>query len=161
VARGIWTRAADVAGKIWNGPNTAVGLFYGATGYVLAWTAYRAGLWPAAPGLNVRHNAIQFTNNPLGGVGAITLGNTTTYADDPYSGMGREAWRAVEAREGHPIWEHERQHTIQGQHLGPLYLPSNVLGGLIALILDRSWHGPHNWNERGPQSHPARPWANR
>jgi len=112
----------------------------------------------------VRDNAVQFLNNPFGGVGAITIGNTTTYYDDPYSPAGRQHWAATERGEGHTVWEHERQHTIQGQQLGPLYLPSNLLGGLTALALDRDrkgrpdWHGPHNWNERGPQLNPARPW---
>ena len=108
--------------------------------------------------MQVRDNAVQFLNNPFGGVGAITIGNTTTYYDDPYSPDGRQHWAATERGEGHPVWEHERQHTIQGQQLGPLYLPSNLLGGLMALARDRDWHGPHNWNERGPQLHPARPW---
>jgi hypothetical protein len=65
------------------------------------------------------------------------------------------------------VQEHERQHTIQGQQLGPFYLPSNLLGGGLALLRDRDdeknrdWHGPSNWNERGPQQIPPAPWPRR
>lgn len=155
---------ADVAGKIWNGPNTALGALYGGVGHAIGWAEHLAGRRPEAPTVQVRDNALQFLNNPFGGVGAITIGNTTTYNDDPYSPQGRANWAETERRDGHPVWEHERQHTLQGQQLGPAYLPSNLLGGLTALALDRDqgghpdWHGPHNWNERGPQLNPARAW---
>lgn len=147
----------DLAGKIWNSPNTAVGLAYGSLGMAIA-ALRRLLRGGPAPGIRWRDNAVQFTHNPLGGLGAITLGNTTAYVNDPYTPEGRRAWAETERIEGHPIWEHERQHTIQGQQLGPLYLPSNLLGGVLALLMDGSWHGRHNWNERGPQEHPPRPW---
>lgn len=53
---------------------------------------------------------------------------------------------------------HERQHAYQAQLLGPLYLPSNIAGGVIALAKDGDWHSPRNWNEVGPQMKPSRPW---
>ncbi|MDB5443708.1 MAG: repeat protein [Phenylobacterium sp.] len=155
-----WRLAADVAGKLWNAPNTALGLLYGGAGMAVGEVSHLLGLQKRAPGVQWRDNAVQFTNNPLGGAGAVTIGNTTTYSDDPYSPEGRRAWARVEANEGHPVWEHERQHTIQGQQLGPLYLPSNLLGGVNALLHGEDWWGKHNWNERGPKSNPPRPWAN-
>lgn len=151
--------AADVAGKIWNSPNTALGAFYGGVGHAIGWAQHLAGRRADAPRVQVRDNALQFLNNPFGGVGAITIGNTTTYNDDPYGPAGRARWRGREQIEGHPVWEHERQHTIQGQQLGPAYLPSNLLGGLNAVAHGEDWHGPHNWNERGPKLNPPRPWA--
>lgn len=121
-----------------------------------------------SPGVRWRDNAIQFTHNPLGGLGALTLGNTTTYRGDPYD-PSDPFWyprriypRGVDPRtfeNGHSIGEHEAQHTYQGQMLGLAYLPSNLIGGLNALLRGQSWHGPHNWNERGPQGNPPRPWA--
>jgi hypothetical protein len=76
-----------------------------------------------------------------------TLGKTTTYEGEPWIDHGI------------PVQEHERQHTIQGQQLGPFYLPSNLAGGALALVRDGDWHGPGNWNERGPQERPPRPWG--
>ena len=42
---------------------------------------------------------------------------------------------------------HEMQHTYQGQVLGPLYLPSNILGGIAGMIFGGSRHAPQNCNE--------------
>lgn len=101
------------------------------------------------PHISVGNNAIQFTDNPMGGLSAVTLGNSIIYSQD----YGPE--RRVD---GTRVGDHERQHTYQGELLGPLYLPSNILGGLSAMIRDGEWHGPHNWNEVGPMSTPPRPW---
>lgn len=157
IARSMASTGADAVGKVWNLPNTAIGLAYGGGGHL-------AGLARGThPYVTVDDNAIQFRNNPFGGEGAITLGNTTTYDDDPSDPAGE--WARYNRTHAAPITEHERQHTIQGQQLGPLYLPSNILGGLAALSLDRDdegkpdWHGPHNWNERGPQETVPRPWS--
>jgi hypothetical protein len=142
-------RVKDVAGKVWGAPNTAAGLIYG-----LAGTAAGA-LMGTHPKIVRGANSIDFVNNPLGGVGAITLGNTTTWNGNPYVPDGE--W----VEDGHTIPQHEEQHTIQSQQLGPLYLPSNLLGGLNALIHGEDWHGAHNWNERGPKADPPTPWAPR
>lgn len=141
----------SILGKIWNAPNTALGLLYGGLGYV----AGKA--MGTDPHISIGGNAIEFTNNPFGGVGAITLGNTTTYSP----GLSPND---VDPETGVPVWEHEKQHTYQGEVLGPLYLPSNLIGGLSALLFDRdkhgdrNWHGEHNWNETGPQMNPPKPW---
>ena len=133
----------NIVGKIWNAPNTALGLAYGGLGYL-------AGKGMGTdPHISVGGNAIQFTNNPFGGVGAITLGNTTTYS---------KKLPPDHVQDGATIEEHERQHTLQGELLGPLYLPSNILGGLVGLATERDWHGRRNWNEVGPSMNPPRPW---
>lgn len=110
------------------------------------------------PRMVTRGGRTEFLNNPFAAAGAITMGEVTTYGDDPYSAEGRKNWLGTEQREGHPVWEHERQHVLQGRRLGPAYLPSNALGGVTALMFDRDWHGLRNWNERGPQMNPAKPW---
>jgi len=153
----------NVAGKIWNAPNTAIGVVYGVLGMGAGALAHRlAGA--ARPKVFWRDNAIQFTNNPFGGVGAITLGNTTTWIGDPYDPADR-VWRAADGsprlENGHTYPQHETQHTYQGELLGPFYLPSNLLGGLNAVLRGEGWHGDHNWNERGPQSAGLAPWAPR
>jgi hypothetical protein len=110
------------------------------------------------PHIDVRDNAIQFTNNPLGGVSAITLGNAVIWNGNPYNAKDSNgpSWP-----DGRKAIEHEKQHTYQGEQLGPFYLPSNVLGGLNALVRDGQWHGGGNWNEVGPQQDPPRPWGKR
>jgi hypothetical protein len=154
----------DVAGKIWNAPNTAIGSVYGGLGMAVGEVAHILGGAPQ-PKVFWRDNAVQFTNNPLGGVGAITLGNTTTWKGDPYD-PADEVWHdnGVPMLEppgdpnGHTYPVHETQHTYQGEQLGPLYLPSNLLGGLNSALRGEGWHGPHNWNEVGPQARVSTPW---
>lgn len=156
----------DVAGKIWNAPNTALGLAYGGLGMAAGEVGHLLGRQDQ-PSVRWRDNSLQFVNNPLGGVSAITLGNTTTYRGDPYDPNDQYWYRkdrypnGVDVNtvdDGHSSGAHEEAHTWQGQQLGPLYLPSNILGGLNALIHGEDWHGPHNWNEVGPQMNPPRAW---
>jgi hypothetical protein len=150
VVRAMPAAAADLGGKAWSFPNTVVGLAYGGAGHL-------AGIATGTrPHVVIEGNAIQFRNNPFGGVGAITLGNTTTYDGDPSDPSG--SWGGYNSTHAAPIQEHERQHTIQAQQLGPFYLPSNLLGGGVAMLREGDWHGPSNWNERGPQEPDPRPW---
>lgn len=161
-----WQKEPTVFGRIWNAPNTLLGLAYGTVGYGVG----KLTGWD--PGISVRNGAVQFTNNPFGGVSAITLGDTTTWNGDPFvnrpnpkyperSYFDENEYPLLENKIAHTFPEHEVQHHPQGHVLGPLYLPSNLLGGLYAMIRDRDWHGPSNWNERGPMSDPPRPWAGR
>jgi hypothetical protein len=140
----------SVAAKIWNLPNSAIGAAYGGLGYLAGWPSKWLGLQEGAPGITTGNNAIQFTHNPLMAPdAAITLGNVQIFHGKPTD---------------HPIndpttiGEHEEQHTYQGEQLGPLYLPSNILGGLAAELVDGYWHGPHNWNEVGPRQPTPVPW---
>lgn len=160
-----WLDPRDVAGKLWSAPNTALGLAYGLTGYAAGQlNRLRPGDQPD-PRIQVGHNAVEFVNNPFRGVGAITLGNTITYRGDPFKPddpfWSREGTVPWSAEDGRALGQHERQHTVQGQQLGPAYLPSNLLGGLRSLVRDGEWHGDSNWNERGPNADPPRPWASR
>jgi len=155
----------DAAGKLWSAPNTALGLAYGLTGYAAGQlNRLRPGDQPD-PRIQMRNNAVEFVNNPFGGASAITLGNTITYNGDPYDPRDTFWYKNGENPQtfenGHSIMDHEREHTFQGQQLGPAYLPSNLLGGLWSLFRDGEWHGDSNWNERGPKADPPRPWASR
>lgn len=154
----------DIVGQLFNAPNTSIGLAYGSVGQAVGQTARAFNPGMPEPRIVKRGGRTIFLNNPLASAGAITIGETTVYGDDPYSPKGRETWRPTEEREGHPVWEHERQHVLQGRQLGPAYLPSNLAGGLTALVHYRNrpddhWHGPRNWNERGPSMNPPRPWT--
>lgn len=144
-----------LAGKIRNAPNTALGLLYGGAGMVAGEVGTALGLQHTAPRIRLRDNAVQFTNTPF--PGALTLGNTTVWNGDPYD-PNDHSWDGRARLEGHPVPDHERQHTYQGEQLGPLYLPSNVLGGLNAMLHGQDWHGAANWNEQGPKANPPRPW---
>lgn len=153
----------NLVGKVWNVPNTVIGVAYGVLGMAVGRLANMFCGGPA-PKVFWRDNALQFTNNPFGGVSAITLGNTTTWRDDPY-GPPNKRWFTPDGsprlEKGHTYPQHETQHTYQGELLGPLYLPSNLLGGLNSVLRGEGWHGDHNWNERGPQSQDLAPWAPR
>jgi hypothetical protein len=139
--------SGEVLAKLWSAPNTALGLVYGLLGHLIGLA--RTGSRQPGPRIQLGHNAVEFLNNPGGGVGAIALGNVIVYCDDPYA-RGAEAYMA-----------HEEAHTRQSEALGPFYLPSNLLGALAALVRDGHWHGPSNWNETGPQMTPPRPWPPR
>ncbi len=128
-------------GKIWNGANTVIGSVWGGIGALFG------------ADVSFGNNAIQFTNHPfMSDRGAITIGNTISYGE--FNGPDHK-WnnRTTTA-------DHERQHTFQGELLGPLYLPSNLLGGMAGTILDGRWGSPNsfNWNEVGPYSTPPTPW---
>jgi len=138
---------ANILGKLWASPTTAVGLLVGLIG------------WLPRPGsrLRVANNAIEFHGNRLVGIltPAVTLGNVIIYADSNPS---------LETR------EHERQHTYQAEVLGPAYIPLHVVFQIVALAYsfwDRSRsyrglndrvHSPANLLETGPGSDVPRPW---
>ena len=150
----------EAAGRLaWQGPNTALGLGYGLVGHGLG------KVLGAKPRIQRTTDGLEFIGNPLGGVGAITLGSVTTYNGDPYNPNDKRWYPNGEdprtADNGHSYQEHEKQHRTQARQLGPLYLPSNLLGGVYALVRDGDWHGPRNWNEAGPQANPSRPWLGR
>lgn len=123
-----------IIGKIWNSPNTLVGLIFGAMGKIALGKKCR---------IHIGHNAIEFYGNPFlpSKAEGVTLGNVICYRDN-------EPLPEV------PI--HEQQHTIQGEVLGPFYLPLHV----ICLVF---WHRMDNFRnsplERGPYHKPnPRPW---
>ncbi len=139
--RNLAHHAMQYLGKIWNLPNTLIGLAWGGLGY----TIDRGGtLFGRQPQMKITwgHNSIQFENHPLM-VTAITLGNTISYSSryTPHTVGAEEFW-----------------HTFQAQQLGPLYLPSNILGMTAGLTVTWDTHGWINWNERGPHWKPAATW---
>ena len=145
----ILSITADVAGKIWNAPNTAIGLVFGGLGHI-------AGLILGTnPSVSFGNNAIQFHNNPLMG-SAITLGNVIVYGPTttptdlniPFSTTPK----------GHTVGQEEFRHTQQGQILGPLYLPAHMAGGVGSMFRSQHpklrypvgvWH-KNNFMEIGP-----------
>lgn len=164
---GFWRGVGDVLGKIWNLPNTIIGAAWGLAGMAvgavgsLAWGALHVaslgtlgGFRWFGGGISFGNNAIQFTNSPLHFSGvATTVGNATIY------GGGQ----ATPANYG----AHEAAHTIQGQWLGPAYLPAHILtraAGAIASPFNSSTFGSaisgdiNNPLEAGPYSKPPRPW---
>lgn len=127
----------------------------------LAWGALRVasfgrlgGFRWLGGGISFGNNAIQFTNNPLHSSGvATTVGNAIIY------GGGQ----ATPANYG----AHEAAHTIQGQWLGPAYLPAHILtrvAGVIASPFNSSSFQSaivgdlNNPLETGPYSNPPKPW---
>jgi hypothetical protein len=150
------------ARALWRAPNEAIGWAVGGLGHAIGSAEYGLGLTDRKPRIVHSAGKIEFVNNPLVPLGAVTFGHTTSFFDDPYDADDyRDHWEAMEDPrvEGHTVFEHEAAHMPQSDQLGPLYLPSNLLGGLYGLLRDRDWHGDHNWNERGPRSNPPRPWA--
>ena len=56
------------------------------------------------------------------------------------------------------VGDHGRQHTCQSEILGPFYLPANILGGILSLIIKQNWH-EFNFMELGPLDEPPHPWS--
>ncbi|WP_428739983.1 hypothetical protein [Sulfurimonas sp.] len=132
-------KVASYVGKVWSSINTAIGLAYGGVGYI-------AGLMMRTnPSIKFGHNAIEFMNNPFGGNGAITFGNTITYGPDVKPSDGTLHGIGT-------MGNHEMQHTYQGEILGPLYIPANIVSMATGLIMDGHVHGNHAFMEVGPMN---------
>jgi RHS repeat-associated protein len=130
--------AVSVAVKIWNSPNTALGLLYGFAGVVLG------GDWPV-----FAEAGIHFPNSPLQPADtAVTMGNIAVYGKgqriDPKTGKTIDPYNDYRS--------HETQHMYQGEVLGPLYFPLHIIDKLLNGL------GPKGWLEKGPYSTPPRPW---
>ena len=145
------TVIAGFVGKIWSLPNTVLGIAIGLLGYALGKLLHWLSGRQESPKIDFEHNAIQFHDNPLMFLGALTLGNCINYgAKSPVNTCA----------------SHEFQHTIQAQWLGPAYIPLNVLGQAASLLTypvaslrgPSPIHGKANFMESGPLSNPPRPW---
>jgi hypothetical protein len=139
---GFWSKVVSTLGYIWNAPNTAVGLTYGLIGI-------------PTEGIGWEHGQLQFKGHLLqrllsGNSGAITIGDAGIYP----AGFGPGTIRNQAT--GQTLGLEESYHSSQGRILGPLYLPANLLGGILGLIHGGSWHDPANFMERGPHSVPPR-----
>jgi hypothetical protein len=140
----------DILGKIWNLPNTAIGLAWGGIGLAAEIVAAPFKGWDfnIFPG----YNSIMFTGHNLAGT-AQALGNTTHYSSryDP---------NAFSRAEGHTIGQHEMMHTYQGQQIGILYLPAVIASYGLSLVMNGNTHGAYSFMERGPQTYGSnnKPW---
>lgn len=116
-----WNGVAWTAPRVWNAPNTALGLAWGGLGYV-------AGALPSVqmPTVSFDNNAIQFENHPLM-FGAVTLGNAISYS----STLGPSDYSSVYGRRTQ-TGLHEMGHTYQYQLLGPFFLPIYFMSGGVS-----------------------------
>ena len=116
----------DVVGKIWNLPNTALGLVVGGAGYVVGKVGYALGWYSGNPSIQFGHNGIQFLDNPfIAEGGALTLGNAISYSEGIKPGnTGAYYDKSV------PYGLHEEAHTYQSQVLGPAFIPTYLSNGL-------------------------------
>ena len=141
-----------ILGRLWTLPNTLLGLTFGTTGNVVSW--FRG----VDPGISFEGGTINFLNNSFMR-SAMTLGDVVIYGsgNSPSSCTVRGGSGCLQTLG----WE-EYQHVRQSYVLGPLYLPSHVLFGSTAFLVNRRapnpWHGPANLLETGPHWYPARPW---
>ncbi len=99
-----------IIGKIWNLPNTIIGIVYGGVGHVIGEVGQMFGVYSAEPTMSFGHNAIQFENNPLMAT-AMTFGNTIVY------GKGKD-YQPNSHWLGHAgtLGQEEMQHTFQGEY---------------------------------------------
>ena len=145
----------NLAGKLWNLPNTLVGLALGFAGHAFAVLLHAAGLVSAKPSICLGNNAIQFLNSPCTPT-AVALGNVILY--------NRAPQYQPDARRGdHTLGCEEMQHTRQGEVLGPLYLPAHIVLGVMAMVRHRDlsidgWHRSPNFLEAGPHRRTPSPW---
>lgn len=165
-SNGFFDTALDISGKIWNFPNTLLGVAYGGLGYLIGnigygidqitgALGYNTNLVYARPTISFGNNAIQFHNNPLT-TSAITLGNTISYGSDTLPENRNVPF--VGTPNNHTVGKEELNHTIQGQILGLGYLPAHLVGGIISVFSSPHpdlyynvdpWH-QNNFMETGP-----------
>ena len=119
-AHGLGGTLADIAGKVWASPYSALGLLAAGAGYAIGKVA------GTHPDFRAGNNAIQMTGFPFG-QGAVTLGNVQLYAgkSTPET-IGRNY--APELADI-TLGDHEEAHTHQYQTLGPGFVPLYFLYG--------------------------------
>lgn len=98
-------KVLSFVGKVWNLPNTLLGLLIGGVGKLLLGRKCR---------VFAGYNAIIFTGIPLGGagIGGMTLGNVII---------------CCQSNPPDFILRHEAAHTRQGEILGIFYIPLHLL----------------------------------
>ena len=108
----------DFVGKVLNIPNDIVGIGLGVLGL-----PFGGEQW------NIGHNAIEITGNRLVNLiaPAITVGNITNYRPGSFPWNTGDSYILPGINTGF----HEQDHTLQGQHYGPLFLPAYVLGQIF------------------------------
>lgn len=172
----VMSGMGSVLGKIWNLPNTALGLLYGGLGHIYGEVGNLLGFYKPEPEMHWGKNGIEFHDNPWM-LSAMTLGNVVIYAggesaqsDKNYAGPDAAQSVGLFDEKGNPIgsvqsngspdWElgtirdHEDAHIDQGELLGPLYLPYVGLSYLTGWLSPGGIHGPHSPVEQSPHSGP-------
>ena len=124
---------SSVLGKVWNCGNTFLGAVLGIMGSGFV-------------DVSIENNALEFRDVELlqlpGMPAGLTIGNTILYAS------------------GNPsryLQLHEKQHTLQGETLGPAYLPAHIFAQIYSRIMTGTYDEA-NWLEIGPNSNPPRAW---
>ena len=130
----------DVVGKIWNIPNTVLGLAYGGVGHVAGW------FMGTDPQIQFGHNGIEFLDNPVMlKDGALTLGNAISYNKE------KPPWKpGTYGDDAVPYGLHEEAHTYQSQVLGLAFIPNYLLNSRAFEQAAQSYgkgpeHGGHWW----------------
>lgn len=136
--RGL-NQAGVVAQDAWTAPTNRIGSI-GAAAALASGADYQ---------YNPKNRVHMLTNVPLMKDGAMTLGNYQLYG----RGLPPDY-----PEHGHTVQQHEDQHVIQSNLLGPLYLPFALAGMATGLIRDHNDHGPHAFSESGPLQDPPQPW---
>jgi RHS repeat-associated protein len=108
-------------GKANGAINTLIG------GAAAAGSALAGALGGNSPQANFGNNSIQVTNAWTFGGRAYTIGNVQVYSAGNGPGVGSTSYTGAFVNNG----SHEEGHTIQSQILGPLYLPSVLLGSAL------------------------------
>jgi RHS repeat-associated protein len=141
----------NIFGKAWSAPNTAIGVGHGVFGML------RNAAQGVRPEWGVENNAIVFYNHPVqraAGAG-ITMGNVICYKEE-------------KIKLDPDVAAHERQHTYQGEKLGPFYFPAHLALGGFSLAksiykgdsssFNTRWHD-YNYLEDGPSNTVSKsPW---
>ncbi len=121
----VESQVLNVLGKIWNLPNTVLGLtigtFDGLIGVALG----------QIPQISFGQGAIQISNLPniLGPTGAITFGDVQLYTGTTQRGGIRNS--GYTGLSGFSIGAHEGGHTIRSDILGPLFFPLYLGSALV------------------------------
>jgi hypothetical protein len=111
---------ADLAGKVWTSPWSALGLLAAVAGYILGEAL------GTRPRFRRGASAIRITGFPVGR-GALCLGNVQLYAGGATpETIGRPYAPGLKAI---PLGDHEDAHTRQYQILGPAFVPLYFLYG--------------------------------
>jgi hypothetical protein len=129
---GVGGVIGDIAGKIWNLPNSALGLVV--AGFDTIATFITTG---DLPQFDFRYNALTISNMQIGPSGGITFGNVQLYTGtnpdgtpvNPTSTIYQSPYTSFS---GYQLGNHEEAHTYQSQLLGPFFFPAYFLKGGIS-----------------------------
>lgn len=110
------SRQGGPLGKLWNLPNTALGLMAGVAGL------------PFGANITFGDNAVQFQNYPFGSPGALTLRNVQLY----HQAVPADMVTSYDGQFTVNLGRHEGGHSYQSEKLGAGFLPAYFMGGGIS-----------------------------